>query len=152
MNKQEVIISNQEVIIKSINDIKEKLNNHEKKIDILSERDVVEVKSTINNKRKGTKDGFSVSMRDRRYAAYLQQLNIIYLIFNWQDEVNSVAQDVFNEHEQFTDEQLKEFLYQKIIKKDDAKELLSALDLKNISFDKLWNEKLHTTVILYIIY
>ena len=57
MNKQEVIISNQEVIIKSINDIKEKLNNHEKKIDILSERDIVEEKSTINNKRKGTKDG-----------------------------------------------------------------------------------------------
>jgi len=71
MNKQEVIISNQEVIIKSINDIKEKLDNHEKKIDILSERDVVEVKSTINNKRKATKDGFSVSMRDRQYAAYL---------------------------------------------------------------------------------
>jgi len=71
MNKQEVIISNQKVIIKSINDIKEKLDNHEKKIDILSERDVVEVKSTINNKRKATKDGFSVSMRDRRYAAYL---------------------------------------------------------------------------------
>ena len=47
---------------------------------------------------------------------------------------------------------MKEFLYKKIIKKDEAKELLCALDLKNISFDKLWIEKLHTMVILLLYY
>ena len=64
MNKQEIIIGNQEAIIKSINNIKEKLDNHDKKIDLLTEKDVVEVKSN----KKAMKDGFSVSMQ---YAVYL---------------------------------------------------------------------------------
>ena len=42
-------------------------------------------------------------------------------------------------------------MHQKINERDDAKELLNALKAKDITFDNLWSDKLHTTVILLYI-
>ena len=57
MNQQDRIINNQYLIIDGINDIKEKLDDHDKKLGQLDE-----VKVISNKNKKKTKDGFSVSM------------------------------------------------------------------------------------------
>ena len=61
MNKQDMIIGNQKIIMNDINEIKEKLDSHDKKIDLLKTHD--NVKTTSSNKKK-VKDGFNVSIRN----------------------------------------------------------------------------------------
>ena len=56
-----------------------------------------------------------------------------------------------NNHDQAGDDQLKNLMHQKINERDDAKELLNALKEKDITFDNLWSDKFHTTVILLYI-
>ena len=75
-----MIIGNQKELMKTIDEINEKIDSHDKKLDLLFSHDNVEVVKTTNKKK--AKDGFTVSMRNRYWYLYLV-IHVIHTLHNY---------------------------------------------------------------------
>lgn len=60
--------------------------------------------------------------------------------------IKNLAYDLFHKHEYPTDHQLKKMLKDKLVNDKYCNDQLRKLQDKGVSFDQLWNDKLHSTV------
>ena len=63
-----------------------------------------------------------------------------------QDVIKSLSYELFHKHEHPTDQQLKKLLKGKLVNDKYCIDHLNKLQGKSISFDQLWDDKLHSVV------
>ncbi|CAG8596943.1 5256_t:CDS:2, partial [Racocetra persica] len=69
-----------------------------------------------------------------------------------QEAIRQLSSELFHEHKQISDEEVKKLLKNKLENDKDCAEQLQYLKEKGFSFDKLWNEKFYSDVNIGILY